>query len=141
MRLHTDLLTESYIRDAISRIGALDRKHQPVAIGGLTTHGSRTKAKAFELQISGSSVTGGQYGSADFRTATWDEWGTVLGLLYAIDPEMIVGSPGKPVYENRYDFNLATFWRFYQGKPDDPCLRHKWNHERPSACVRCSAER
>lgn len=143
MRLHTDILTMDQLTTILADMGGIygdDRA--PIGIGRLTEHGSRTHERAFELQLSGNSIAGGAYGTATFTTATWDEWGRVLAVLYKIDRDLICGRVNAPIYDSAWDFHSHTQRRFIAGAPTDPCLRHKWSVS-PwyAACTKCSAEK
>lgn len=122
MRIHTDHLSVMHV------IHALQAEHQAGRIAfdtrfreTPTRHASRARAKGIEILLTCSEkVPGdgrragntGAYGSMDASrdgyAATYDEWGWLLGALYAEDPDMIVGASGSPVYADRGDFDHRT---------------------------------
>jgi hypothetical protein len=119
MRLHTDHLTETDIRDAARKAG--------VGVERFSRHSSRSRGWAFDVILSGSGTTSGNYGGADrdVKAATWDEWGLVLAELYQRDPQMIAGS----AYRNSEHFHWATGDRFTALTPPFQHLRHRWEYQ------------
>ena len=117
MRLHTNTLTESDIRDAARRAG--------VTLEHLGRHGSRKRAHAFEVALSGSGVTGGQWGGGGYKSATWDEWGIFLGALYRADAEMVAGN----AYRNAEHFRWVTSARYDELTPAGQHYRHRWDFQ------------
>jgi hypothetical protein len=115
MRLHTNTLTEAHIHEAARGAG--------VTLEHLGCHGSRKRAHAFEVALSGSGVTGGQWGGGGYKSATWDEWGIFLGELYRADQDMIAGS----AYRNAEHFQWVTGARFDDLTPSGQHLRHRWD--------------
>lgn len=89
MRIHSDTLD----RDTVFRAALAAKTYAEV----LSAHGSRSRAGAFEVQLSGSSPYTAQSGA--WKAATWDEWGVFLDSLFDIDPHMIAGP-----YNGRNDF-------------------------------------
>lgn len=137
MRLHTDVLTREQIETIVAETG-----QGIIGIGGLTEHRSRTADHAFELRLSGTSITGGAYGTASYTTATWDEWGIILDKLYRIDPNMVVGpSFERAIYEDRRHFQRVTYWRYDTLTLEERCPRHKWDwYMGDGECVKCGAQ-
>lgn len=139
MRLHSDVITSFDLRSAAenARVGLT-----------FTTHRSQSRNRAFEVALTGNSNRRPQNPqSRDDYAATWDQWGTFLAYLYAIDhgnPGMIVGLSKRPVYSSRDNFNDVTFGRFDTGETDSPFWPvdyhgdHSWNGR---ACRKCSAQR
>lgn len=136
MRLHTNL-DETDLYNAARDAG--------VTLERLTRHGSRTADHAFEVALGGSSKHGGQYGNADFKTATWDEWGIFLAALYVDDPDMRAGT----AYRNAEHFRWATGNRYDSLIREEQHLRHKWTYQGKSLtgafaaqeCTKCGAYR
>lgn len=116
MKVHSDTLTADSIRAAIDVIPG-------VSIIGLTTHGSRSRKAAFNIQLTGSGVRGGMHGNLDYPTATWDEWGIVIAALYELDPQAHWGK----VYESEEHFHWVTCSRFSYLTTEAQHKRHKWN--------------
>ena len=109
-----------------------------------TRHGSRSHRYAYELTLEGSSLTGGQYGLTPYRTATWDEWGTVIARIYRLDTQAVFGTVKRPTYSDWSDFNTRTDSRFSRdGLPADTHARHKWEYQSPHefACTICTARK
>lgn len=105
-------------------------------------YGSRSRARAFEIVLEGNSCYGGQWGNRDYKAATWDEWGVVLGRLFAMDPNARVAR----IYEGADHFHYATGERFDRDMPAQLCPRHKWggwdrNQPNMSWCTKCDAVR
>lgn len=112
MRLHSDTLT----RDEID--AALVNADLPgVFIDVLSSHGSRSRARAFEVRLAaepGKDRNGnvrrprnsGSYGSDGrdpFKGATYDEWGYFIAELFERDPDAVFGP-----YNGRDDFHRKT---------------------------------
>src|SRR5690606_42006219 len=89
MRIHTDKTNE--VRAAIWRAtGAL-----PGVYAEVSEHGSRSRAGALELRLTGNSGryrNTGRWGADWEKSATWDEWGVVLAAVFAADPHAICGT-------------------------------------------------
>ena len=115
MRIHTNLLTESDIRGLVPATAY---------VGKLSTHKSRKRSHAFELNLGGSGRTGGQWGQQDGKAATWDEWGMFLAALYEADPDAVT-----PYYEDADDFDFRTGGRFDDLTPEEQHTQHHWEHE------------
>ena len=106
MRLHSDIITRTDIFAALPRdVGA-----------EVMEHGSRKRARAFEVSLSGLGArhtrkkNSGQYGAGYDYAATWDDWGLWLAALYEIDPDM-----HATYYKNRDDFYEQTRRRVPDG--------------------------
>lgn len=94
MRIHSDVISYTQtIRNAAHAAGTRCEILNP--------HGSRKRANAFEVQLSGSSRYSAQ--SGQWKAATWDEWGNVIDALFKIDPKAIIG-----YYDGRDDFITKT---------------------------------
>ena len=135
MRIHTDTLSILDIRKACEGL--------PIYTEVLTSHGSRKRAHAFEVQLSGTSNHRAQ--SGDWNAATWDEWGAFLGRLFNADPEVITS-----YYRSAEVFHNMTCNRFRDGGlPSDTHSQHKWVYDfenakpfsgvHASRCNSCSA--
>ncbi len=121
MRIHSNVLTHSDITNSLLNERAAGRIARTVTFDTCSSHGSRTHSNAFEVKLqSYSKETGdgrrwgntGGYGSTSVTTgeytATYDEWGFFLSALYRLDPAMVVGSVGSPIYADVSDFNWRT---------------------------------
>lgn len=118
MRFHTRL-TADEMRSVSLPAGV--RWHR------LDESGSRSRPRKFDMILEGSSNYGGQFGNIDYRAATWDQWGDVLGQLFDLDPTARV----PQVYEGAYDFAWLTDDR-YETDPDEPLVmhaRHQWDYQ------------
>ena len=102
MRIHANTLTTSEIYKA-ARIARVEIEH-------LTEHGSRKRAHAFEVKLSGESRrrpnNNGAHG--DVFAATWDQWGVFLACLFDADNKITIPS----AYEDRDQFQYRTDARF-----------------------------
>lgn len=123
MRLHTNGAwgTSGGILAIVGGIPGVD-------VARLSEHKSRTHARGIEIILRGSGLTGGQWGSYDDKTATWDEWGIFLAECYRRDEHMRVGGRTAPVYANRAHFRWATGNRYDTLSVRDQHLRHRWEH-------------
>lgn len=142
MRIHTDTLTYSDIYRATN---AAEMVGVSVSI---TAHGSRSRATAFDVTLTGTSSrrpnpgTGGRYPSDD-HAATWDEWGMFLAALFNADPNAFAGSAAHPVYANRDHFHAVTGDRFrtltapYQHGAGG----HRWDYTNGNLTCACGASR
>lgn len=113
MRIHTDTLTASDMTDAagIAR----------VQFSRFTDHGSRSRARSFDVLLTGESRrrpnSGDRGRSGDDYAATWDQWGVFLAVLFDRDPKMVTLS----YYADAEDFHRKTADRFTgSGNPFDP---------------------
>jgi len=125
MRLHSDILTRTDIREATRAFGMTGVRVE------ITDHGSRARERAFEVHLTGTSPRRPNSGSAtgpnqDDYAATWDEWGMFFAALFEVDPNMIAGSPGQPAYANANAFHAATEWRFTGLTASQQHRSHKW---------------
>ena len=147
MRIHTDKTTE--VRAAIwQATGAL-----PGVYAEMSEHGSRSRAGALELRLTGNSPrrpNSGRWGADSYENAaTWDEWGVVLGAVYAADPDAICGSAKRPVYAGADDYHWQTGERFAHVGPDNYTLPedthtlHRWDYVAQGTveCTKCTATR
>ena len=102
MRIHANTLTTSEIYKA-ARIARVEIEH-------LTEHGSRKRAHAFEVKLSGESRrrpnNNGAHG--DVFAATWDQWGVFLACLFDADNEITIPT----AYVDVDTFHARTSNRF-----------------------------
>lgn len=117
MIIHSDKLTRDDFYSAAKASG--------VEIVDVVSKGSRSRKGAFNFAISGSGRHGGQWGTQDYKAATWDEWGIFLAKLFAIDPESHTGKYG---YLSAEHFDWMTGYRFQRLDIRDQHKRHKWAH-------------
>ena len=89
MRLHTDVLTEADLREALpSEVCAY-----------ITPHGSRKRRRAFEVTLYVTAKdelhtrygNSGGYGASSDVAATWDEWGIWIARLFERDYRALIG--------------------------------------------------
>src|SRR5215831_11442096 len=104
VRIHTDKLTRADFSAAVGMA-----KLRGVWIGDCSEHGSRKRARGFEVRLAAEERPGrrrrnsGQYGAEAEAAATYDEHGAWMNALYLIDPDAIVGP-----YANAQDFHAKT---------------------------------
>jgi hypothetical protein len=136
MRIHTKHLTA----DDLERL-----KPEGTYIE-ITEHGSRKRARAFEVKLYGEPgkdahgitrkhPTGGAYGTTDglYRALTWVEWGDWMVELFKIDPGAIIGS-----YVGQSGF-LPDTWHASVSRPERenaPTHQYRWERELYAAADR-----
>jgi len=119
MRIHSDIITTEHIIGALNEEKARGRIAPHVSFKTRAEHGSRVRARAYEIQLEAAARDNGRragnsgsYGAMrpehDGFAATYDEWGWFIAALYRVDAKMIVGSPKNPVYRDRHDFDDRT---------------------------------
>jgi hypothetical protein len=118
MKIHTDVLTEQDIRDALKTEKESGRIAPTVTFKILDPKGSRSHARAFEIQLhSWDFVKGdgrrrgndGAYGAMqEYWAACFDEWGFFLAALYRVDGRMVVGTVKNPIYADADDYAWKT---------------------------------
>lgn len=107
MRIHTDHLTPADVRAAVR--SASDRTGAVVFIERESRHGSRSHRAAWEIQLSSDGTLSRRRNMSNTAyAATWDQWGWFLDHLFSVDPGMVVGSVGSPIYAGREDFHRKT---------------------------------
>jgi len=129
MQIHTDHLTSSDLYDAARTAGSwLFRQNEK---------GSRTRARKFDVIVSGSSTRQMNFGLGE-QAATWDEWGIFLNVLYQRDP-----LAHSYAYAGLEHFRRLTHWRFDNLKLADQCPNHNWKFVQACMhdCVKCGATR
>lgn len=131
MRIHSDILTETDIERSTSAMGM-----RGVYTEKLETRGSRSRARSFDVKLSGrsgrwtnSGTSGAETGN---RAATWDEWGMFIGALFAIDPLAIIG-----MYPDGKTFHEVTFDRFTALTGPYQHGNHKWVYDKLSGAQMC----
>lgn len=117
MRLHTDKLTESDIREALQKAKNAGRVDSRVSFVLLYSTGSRSRAGGYEVQLGwyGDKVKGdgrrfknsGSNGSSTVYAAFYEEWGWFILELFRADPGMVFGS-----YKSLPDFEEQTRYAF-----------------------------
>lgn len=139
MRIHTSL-TRAQMLETVRGLPG-------VAAEVLTEQKSATHPRAFELILTGNGRYGTQYGNnPDVKSATWDEWGTVMGRIFDADPSARMGGTAKrPIYADAYDYHWQTDDRFADGvMPTDTHPVHRWDFTGTPGqqeCKKCSAVR
>ena len=135
MRIHSDILTEQDIFKATQATGMENVN------GDVSTHGSRSRARALNVLLTGNSTSrpnSGKHGAQnDDYAATWDEWGIFLNALYEIDPNLVT-----PYYADAYDFHRKTNDRFTDLLWENQCKRHNWEYSPTMGghtCKKCNA--
>lgn len=122
MRIHTDILTVTDLREAASAAGAYfdDRD--------IWQNGSRKRARGFNFYLLGASSrlphNGPAYTSrGDGYAATWDQYGIMFAYLYAIDPGMLAAH-----FRSAEHFHWCTGDRFrdLDARPACSPAGHKW---------------
>ena len=114
MRLHSDILTDNDIRNAL----ADSEVPSHVGFDKFISGGSRTRKHAWDLhlatdtKIAGDKRRHGNPGNgraprSDAYAATYDEWGYFIARLFEKDPNAIFGN-----YKGQDDFDSQTTWKF-----------------------------
>jgi hypothetical protein len=114
MIIHSDTLVYSDFDAAATAAG--------VDLQGFNVKGSYSRARAFNVTLSGSGRNGGMYGNLGYPTATWDEWGIVLAHLFNVDSAARV----PRVYEGAEQFHWATGDRYRTLTRDAAHVKHNW---------------
>ncbi|AXH49818.1 hypothetical protein KNU02_gp93 [Gordonia phage Pleakley] len=138
MKLHTNTLTAADISDAARLASAAyttddnGKTPRPIAAVGVardSRHGSRSRARAFDVILTGDATHATQ--SGDGRGASWDQWGLFLAVLFDRDPSLTV--PG--VYVDAEHFAWSTGDRYGVGRDGSPFIvghdyhrRHRWEY-------------
>ncbi|QDF19191.1 hypothetical protein KNU64_gp87 [Gordonia Phage Lollipop1437] len=132
MRFHTDTLTGVDLFAAVSlandrmidvatdlAANSARKTHRPHIVtpmyAEITTHGSRIRTRALEVQMSGDAsrrTNSGNRGAGDDFAATWDQWGLFLAEAFRRDPGMLVGSRAYPIYDGAAHFHWVTGGRY-----------------------------
>ncbi|AXQ62122.1 hypothetical protein SEA_SKYSAND_89 [Gordonia phage Skysand] len=132
MRFHTDTLTGVDLFAAVSlandrmidvatdlAANSARKTHRPHTLtpmyAEITTHGSRIRTRALEVQLSGDAsrrTNSGTRGAGDEYAATWDQWGVFLSEAFRRDPDLLVGSKAYPIYDGAEHFHWVTGGRY-----------------------------
>lgn len=113
MRLHTDKIT---VDDLYRAVNAAITPEDGVVWLEYYEHGSRSRARAFEVGLEGDGTVNRRrrnpgksvpYGTNKGYAATWDAWGRFFAYLFDIDPGMTCYA-----YNGREDFHNKTEGRF-----------------------------
>lgn len=121
MRIHSDKLTyQDFLRAG---------SWAQVYLIEFAECGSRSRAKAFEFSLTGSSSYQRNFGAGG-QAATWDEWGMFLAFLFQVDPN---AHCGKHSYQCQEHFNWMTGNRFDNLTPQKQHKRHRWGMADASA--------
>lgn len=113
MRLHTDKIDAIDLWDARKAASTPD---DGVVWLHFTEHGSRKRARAFEVGLEGDGTKNKRRrnpGTSRDRdrqqeyAATWDAWGRFFAYLFDIDPDMTCYA-----YDGRDDFHAKTEGKF-----------------------------
>lgn len=135
MRIHANTLTPVDIYEAAGIAGA--------EVENLDDHGSRSRARAFNVTLSGAGPTGGRWGNsgkngaADHRAASWDQWGIFLAELFRRDDSTTV----PHVYATAADFAWLTGDRYDDLKLADAHHNHRWDWSAAGGECKCGAVR
>lgn len=117
MRIHTNTLTAVDVYTAAGIAGA--------TVETLTEHGSRSRARAFNVKLSGSSShRPNDRGRSDCYAATWDEWGIFLAELFKRDDSVTVPN----VYPDAEVFHWMTGNRFESLTLAAQHRNHRWEY-------------
>lgn len=118
MMIHTNTLTYSDIASAASTAD--------VILERCSQEGSRSHSHKWNVILSGNSTRTANFGH-DHKSATWDQWGVFLGILFDKDDSVSAG--GKNVYPDSQTFHDKTFNRFseYNRENIDVTSSHSHN--------------
>ena len=113
MRIHSDTIQPI---DFVHAAEAASNDEDGAVFLHLSEHGSRKRARAFEVGLEGDGTKNrrrrnpgsGDNDNRNQYAATWDAWGRFFAYLYAIDPNMIAGW----AYKNATDFHDKTHGQF-----------------------------
>lgn len=116
MRLHTNTLDMSDVHKALKTAKDNGTVAEHIHFEAFSQHGSRSHARAFEIQLGTYSKlpgdkrrykNSGQYGASNIYAATYDEWGYFIKELFELDPELVFGN-----YRGLEDFNRQTKYAY-----------------------------
>jgi len=144
MRIHTNRLEIDEIEWAATRANdnlADSELRRPITIESLTQHRSLSRARAFDVKLSGDSARSGHAGG--YKAATWDQWGEFLAMVFENDHVATV--PG--VYLSRAHFHWTTTGRYALRGNFEYCRQHRFRYSDYSAdgtydkfrCSKCDA--
>lgn len=117
MKLHTNKLSRSDVREALELSKKAGLVDAAVGFEMLDEKGSRSHSHAFEVQLGwyGDKVRGdgrrwknsGKDGRGEVYAATRDEWGEFIAYVMYRDPEAVFGP-----YKSETQFQEATGWQY-----------------------------
>jgi hypothetical protein len=114
MKIHSNTLDALEIRKAARVAG--------VGFTRFDLKGSRKRAQGFDVILTGDSPR--RQNQGEDMAATWDQWGHFLGMLFAVDAEMVT-----PYYENAEHFHWMTGGRFQDfDRASDHVKGHRWGY-------------
>lgn len=111
MKLHSDKLSTTDIREALATARRKGRVVGGIELLTLEEKGSRTRANGFEVRL-GSTYQDGIHkrktnDNSGNYAATWDEWGWFIAELFMKDNDLVFGS-----YKSLEDFHEQTRYAF-----------------------------
>lgn len=123
MRIHANTLAPHQIYEATCAAGMTG-----VDVT-LTDHGSRSRARAYDVKLTGTSSrrpngSNRDGESTDNYAATWDEWGMFLAALFAADDSLTI----PHVYADVDDFHFKTGGRYHDLTADEQHKHHRWEY-------------
>lgn len=136
MRIHSNILTTETITQALKSAQDNGRAGKTIFFDVLTSHKSRSRSDAFEVQLASSTcesfkaagIENAGYSDAAQKRAsrrharqwsndrgnyapTWHEWGHFIAELFWIDPNAIVGGYGG---QDSFEYQTDTVTRPYR---------------------------
>jgi len=116
MRLHSSKLQYAHVYGALKAAKDAGRVANHVHFVTCTDHQSRSRARAWEIQL-GTYVkdpgdkrrwkNSGDHGADSVYAATYDEWGYFIAELFQQDPDAIFGG-----YKGLQDFDGQTGFKY-----------------------------
>jgi hypothetical protein len=113
MRIHSDFIEEVDVRKAARLAG--------VQFTRFGLHGSRKREHAFDVILTGSSPR--RQNQGEDYAATWDEWGSFLGYLFALD-----ANAWTQQYTSGAHFDWATDGQYRNGVLPVRHASHRWEY-------------
>jgi hypothetical protein len=119
VKLHSDILTETDIREALAKAKRRGNVDSLVSFKELDRKGSYKRSVGFEIRLAwyGTKVKGdgrrwsnsgtGGADTSGFYAATYDEWGWFIDELFNADPNMVFGH-----YKDRETFDTMTRYAY-----------------------------
>ena len=111
MHIHTDKVELTHLWDARKAASTPEDGYVYLHV---TEHGSRSRARAFEVGLEGDGTKNRRRrnpGAGPNRdkgyAATWEAWGRFLAHLYTVDPDMTT-----TYYKSAEDFHTKTHGQF-----------------------------
>lgn len=134
MKIHSNSLTEAHIHTAT-------RSHGMKGVyAEVSTQGSRSRARAFTVKLTGTSNRNQNPGTGRDRyvekAATFDEWGMFIDFLFLCDEDAVIGQ-----YKGYEHFKACTFGRYESLTQPYAHGNHKWAYvDGVSECKDCEAK-